>query len=89
MTLSLSNPPIQHKSIIDWYGPSKGRDARARSSLLPCLGSTALLSSAERMGHLVGFVSAVTGDSLLSTRFCAGWFGIRKSHASVRELGSV
>ena len=31
MTLSLSNPPIQHKSIIDWYGPSKGLQILAKA----------------------------------------------------------
>lgn len=87
-TLSLSNPPSQHKCISDWYCPSTGSDARAWSSLLPCLVSTVLLSP-PRHGLSRRIVSAVISDLLLLTKFCAGWFGDMNISRFIGELWSV
>ena len=83
MTLSLSNPPSQHKCISDWYCPSTGRDARAWSSLLPCLASTVLLLPTETWA-----ISQDSSQQLLVTCFCwpsfvLGDLGIWTSHGSL------
>ena len=61
--------PIQHKSISDWYGPSKGRDARPEAASFPALGPQ-LCSYLLREWA----ISQDSSQQLLVTRFCRPGF---------------